>query len=46
MQALLDMVAAGKLKPYVSEHFPLADAGKAIRLLMDRKAKGKVVVTM
>ena len=46
MQAPLDMVAAGKLKPYVSEHFPLADAGKAIRLLMDRKAKGKVVVTM
>ena len=46
MQALLDMVAAGKLKPYVSEHFPLSDAGKAIRLLMDRKAKGKVVVTM
>jgi NADPH:quinone reductase len=46
MQQLLDMIAAGKLKPYVSEHFPLADAGKAIRLLMDRKAKGKVVVTM
>jgi NADPH2:quinone reductase len=46
MQTLLDMVAAGKLKPYVSEHFKLADSGKAIRLLMDRKAKGKVVVTM
>ncbi|HEY2032447.1 MAG TPA: NADPH:quinone oxidoreductase family protein [Rhizomicrobium sp.] len=46
MQRLLNMVAAGKLKPYVSEHFPLADAGKAIRLLMDRKAKGKVVVTV
>ncbi len=46
MQQLLDMIAAGKLKPLVSEHFPLAEAGKAIRLLMDRKAKGKVVVTM
>lgn len=46
MKQLLDMIAAGKLKPLVSEHFPLADAGKAIRLLMDRKAKGKVVVTM
>jgi NADPH2:quinone reductase len=46
MQTLLDMVAAGKLKPYVSEHFKLEDSGKAIRLLMDRKAKGKVVVTM
>jgi len=46
MQQLLDMIAAGKLKPFVSEHFPLARAGEAIRLLMDRKAKGKVVVTM
>jgi NADPH2:quinone reductase len=46
MQTLLDMVAAGKLKPYVSEHVPLAKAGEAIRMLMDRKAKGKVVVTM
>ncbi|HEY4124669.1 MAG TPA: NADPH:quinone oxidoreductase family protein [Rhizomicrobium sp.] len=45
MQTLLDMVAAGKLKPYVSEHFKLEDSGKAIRLLMDRKAKGKVVIT-
>ncbi|MBS0272823.1 MAG: NADPH:quinone oxidoreductase family protein [Proteobacteria bacterium] len=46
MQQLLNMVADGKLKPYVSEHVPLAKAGEAIRMLMDRKAKGKVVVTM
>jgi hypothetical protein len=30
----------------VSAKFPLADAGKSIRMLMDRKAMGKVVVTM
>lgn len=46
MQQLLDMISAGTLKPLVSEHFPLARAGEAIRLLMDRKARGKVVVTM
>ncbi|HTQ12505.1 MAG TPA: NADPH:quinone oxidoreductase family protein [Rhizomicrobium sp.] len=46
LQALMGMIADGKLKPYVSEHIPLARAGEAIRLLMDRKAKGKVVVTM
>lgn len=46
MKQLLDMIATGKLKPFVSEHFKLAEAGKAIRLLMDRKAKGKVVITM
>jgi NADPH2:quinone reductase len=39
-------IAEGKLKPYVSEHIPLARAGEAIRLLMDRKAQGKVVVVM
>ena len=38
--------AAGKIKPFVSEHFPLARAGEAISHLASRKAMGKVVVTM
>ncbi|HEX4078846.1 MAG TPA: NADPH:quinone oxidoreductase family protein [Rhizomicrobium sp.] len=37
-------IAEGRLKPHVSAQFPLARAGEAIRLLMDRKAQGKVVV--
>lgn len=36
----------GKLRPHVSETFPLERAGEAIRLLADRKALGKVVVTL
>jgi hypothetical protein len=32
------------LKPHVSARIPLSRAGEAIRLLMDRKAEGKVVV--
>jgi NADPH2:quinone reductase len=36
----------GKLNPYISARFPLARAGEAIRMLADRKAMGKVVVTM
>jgi len=36
----------GKLKPHISARFPLARAGEAIRMLQDRKALGKVVVTM
>ena len=36
----------GKIKPYISARFPLARAGEAIRMLADRKAQGKVVVTM
>jgi NADPH2:quinone reductase len=46
LEKLLGMIADGKLKPYVSARFPLARAGEAIRMLMDRKAQGKVVVTM
>ncbi len=41
---LLDLVAAGKIDPYVSERYPLERAGEALRSLMDRKALGKVVV--
>ncbi|HTT97177.1 MAG TPA: NADPH:quinone oxidoreductase family protein [Rhizomicrobium sp.] len=36
----------GKIKPYISARFPLARAGEAIRMLADRKAQGKVIVTM
>jgi len=46
LRELTEMIASGKLKPLVSAHIPLARAGDAIRLLMDRKALGKVVVTM
>lgn len=36
----------GKLRPHVSSTYPLERAGEAIRELADRKAKGKVVVTV
>ena len=44
MAELLEWYEAGKLKPHVSKHFPLAEGGAAIRWLMDRKATGKVVL--
>ena len=43
---LLQMYADGKIKPHVSETFPLAEASKAIAHLASRKAMGKVVVTV
>jgi NADPH2:quinone reductase len=43
---LLQMYADGKIKPYVSERFPLEKAADAIRHLASRKAMGKVVVTV
>jgi NADPH:quinone reductase len=36
----------GKLRPHVSSTYPLDRAAEAIRELADRKAKGKVVVTI
>ena len=43
---LMDMYAQGRIKPYVSLRFPLARASEAIAALGDRKAVGKVVVTL
>jgi NADPH2:quinone reductase len=42
---LFALYEAGKIKPRISAHFPLAQGGGAIRHLADRKALGKVVVT-
>ena len=44
MAELYAMHAAGKLKPLISERFPMAEGGAAIRHMMDRKATGKVIV--
>jgi NADPH2:quinone reductase len=46
VRELFDLYAKGKIKPFVSERFPLARAGEAISHLASRKAMGKVVVTM
>ena len=35
----------GELSPYVSQTFPLEQAADALRVLADREAIGKVVVT-
>lgn len=48
-QNLAEMFALyqeGKIKPHVSASFPLEKGGDAIQYLMDRKALGKVVVTV
>ena len=43
---LMDLYSAGKIRPHVSEHYPLTRAGEAISHLASRKALGKVVVVM
>ncbi len=41
---LMELLATGRLDPYVSARFSLADAGAALRLVADRGAVGKVLV--
>jgi NADPH:quinone reductase len=43
---LMQLYAKGAIKPVVSERYPLAKAGEAIKKLAERKAMGKIVVTM
>jgi NADPH2:quinone reductase len=43
---LMRHYAEGKIKPVVSERYPLSRAGEAIRKLGERKAMGKIVVMM
>ena len=46
LNLLANWIAEGKLKPHISAKYPLGRAGEAIRQLMDRRARGKIVVTM
>jgi NADPH2:quinone reductase len=45
MAELYAMHAEGKLQPLISARLPIAEGGAAIRMLMDRKVTGKVIVT-
>ena len=43
---LFQWYSAGKIKPRVTETFPLEEAAAALRLIEERKARGKVVISM
>ncbi|MCK1359345.1 NADPH:quinone oxidoreductase family protein [Bradyrhizobium sp. 199] len=46
LKALLEWAEEGKLRPNVSHRLPLADYAKAMQLLLDRKAIGRVALVM
>jgi NADPH:quinone reductase len=46
MRALLQWAEAGKVRPHVSHRLPLEDYPQAMRLLIDRKAIGRVALVM
>ena len=43
---ILDLVAAGKVKPYISATYPIERTADALNDLMARKVQGKIVITM
>jgi NADPH2:quinone reductase len=46
MTRLLDLYAAGKIKPHISARLPLADARQALAMVAQGKSTGKVILTV
>jgi NADPH2:quinone reductase len=46
MAALLSWAEQGKVRPNVSHRLPLEDYAKAMRLVINRKAIGRVALVM
>jgi alcohol dehydrogenase len=44
LQALMGMIAQGRLKPVIDKILPLQDAAEGVRLLQERAVFGKVIV--
>jgi NADPH2:quinone reductase len=44
MKALLAWAEAGKIRPHISHWLPLENYAQAMRLLIDRKAIGRVAL--
>jgi NADPH:quinone reductase len=44
MHDLFELYSAGKVKPPITQTYPLAQAGQALRDVMERRVKGKVVI--
>ncbi len=45
LNALMALIAAGKLKPMIDKVLPLEQAAEGLRLIQDREVIGKVIVT-
>jgi NADPH:quinone reductase len=45
-EALLELYAAGKIKPHISARLPLAEAPRALAMVAQGKSTGKVVLTV
>jgi NADPH:quinone reductase-like Zn-dependent oxidoreductase len=45
LKGLMDLIAAGKMKPVIDKVLPLEQAAEGLRLIQDREVIGKVVIT-
>ncbi|MGJ3508337.1 NADPH:quinone oxidoreductase family protein [Enemella sp. A6] len=45
MDVMLGWVAEGKLRPHIDRTWPLAEAAEALQYVLDRKARGKCMLT-
>ncbi len=43
---MMQMYADGKIRPHISNRYPLAKAADALNELIERRATGKVVITI
>ncbi|MCH8256840.1 MAG: zinc-binding dehydrogenase [Proteobacteria bacterium] len=43
---MLEWITSGRINPQPGETFPLAQAGSAMMRMLDRKAIGKIVITV
>ena len=46
LQGTVRLAPEGRIRPHVSQTLPLAQAADAVRLLIERRSVGKVVVTV
>ena len=44
LQALMKLIAEGKMRPVIDKVLPLEEAREGLRLIQDREVIGKVVV--
>jgi NADPH:quinone reductase-like Zn-dependent oxidoreductase len=44
LQALMELIAEGKMRPVIDKVLPLEEAREGLRLIQDREVIGKVVV--
>ena len=46
LNELATRIAQGKLRPVITQSYPLAEAAQCLRDLAERRVRGKVVITM